>query len=87
LTAVVRISTTAQSTAALVAIIGGFLVSRLIGLVSEKTQQVQLFDELKSKRRVKDAELKKFNNTVVTGIQKLFREDYLDSILESKGNS
>jgi cell division protein FtsB len=87
LTAVVRISTTAQSTAALVAIIGGFLVSRLIGLVSEKTQQAQLFDELKSERRVKDAELKKFNNTVVTGIQKLFREDYLDSILESKGNS
>lgn len=83
----VRISTTAQSTAALVAIIGGFLVSRLIGLVSEKTQQAQLFDELKSERRVKDAELKKFNNTVVTGIQKLFREDYLDSILESKGNS
>ena len=81
------LSTTAQATAALVAIIGGFLVSRLIGLVSEKTQQAQLFDELKSKRRVKDAELEKFNFTVVSGIQKLFREDYLDSILESKGDS
>ena len=81
------LSTTAQATAALVAIIGGFLVSRLIGLVSEKTQQVQSLAELQSKRRVKDAELEKFNHTVATGIQRWFREDNLDDILEKKGDS
>ena len=81
------LSTTAQSTAALVAIIGGFLVSRLIGLVSEKTQQVQSLAELQSKRRVKDAELEKFNHTVGTGIQRWFREDNLEDILERRGDS
>ena len=81
------LSTTAQATAALVAIIGGFLVSRLIGLVSEKTQQVQSLAELQSKRRVKDAELEKFNHTVGTGIQRWFREDNLDDILEKRGDS
>ena len=81
------LSTTAQAAAALVAIIGGFLVSRLIGLVSEKTQQVQSLAELQSKRRVKDAELEKFNHTVATGIQRWFREDNLDEILEKRGDS
>jgi len=81
------LSTTAQATAALVAIIGGFLVSRLIGLVSEKTQQVQSLAELQSKRRVKDAELEKFNHTVATGIQRWFREDNLNDILEKRGDS
>ena len=81
------LSTDAQATAALVAIIGGFLVSRLIGLVSEKTQQVQSLAELQSKRRVKDAELEKFNRTVGTGIQRWFREDNLDDILEKRGDS
>jgi len=81
------LSTTAQATAALVAIIGGFLVSRLIALVSEKSQQSQSLEELRSKRRVKDAELEKFRNTVNSGIQKWFREDNLDNILEARGNS
>lgn len=81
------LSTTAQSTAALVAIIGGFLVSRLIGLVSEKTQQVQSLAELQSKRRIKDAELEKFNRAVGNGIQKWFREDNLEDILSKRGDS
>lgn len=81
------LSTTAQATAALVAIIGGFLVSRLISLVSEKSQQSQSLEELRSRRRVKDAELEKFKNTVNSGIQKWFREDNLDNILENRGNS
>ena len=81
------LSTTAQATAALVAIIGGFLVSRLIALVSEKSQQSQSLEELRSRRRVKDAELEKFKNTVNSGIQKWFREDNLDNILQNRGNS
>lgn len=81
------LSTAAQCTAALVAIIGGFLVSRLIGLVSEKTQQLQSLAELQSKRGIKDAELEKFNHAVGTGIQRWFREDNLEDILSKRGDS
>lgn len=50
------ISTIISSTAALVAIIGGFLVSRVISLSSEKNSIVrrlrEINNDLKSKKRV-----------------------------------
>ncbi len=81
------LSTTAQATSALVAIIGGFLISRLISIVSEKSHQIQNLAELRNRHRVKDAELAKFQKTVDKRIQKWFREENLASILEAKGNT
>ena len=45
-------STTAQATAALLAIIGGFLISRLISILAEKSQQIQSLAELRNRDRV-----------------------------------
>ena len=81
------LSTAAQSTAALVAIIGGFLISRLISTLAEKSQKIQSLGELKNKRRIKDAELGKFQKTVTTSTHKWFREENLASIIENMGNA
>lgn len=81
------LSTTAQATAALVAIIGGFLISRLISIVSEKSEQIQSLAELRNRDRVKDAQLVKFQKTVSARTQKWFLDENLHLILQDKGNT
>lgn len=81
------LSTTAQATAALVGIIGGFLISRLISIVAEKSQQIQSLAELRNRDRVKDAELMKFQKTVSDRTQRWFLEENIQSILEDEGNT
>jgi hypothetical protein len=81
------LSTTAQSAAALVAIIGGFLISRLISLVADKSLLVQNLDELRSRRQVKEMEFERFQKIVSTKTHKWFLDDNLLNIVENRGNS
>jgi hypothetical protein len=55
--------------------------------LAEKSQKIQSLGELKNKRRIKDAELGKFQKTVTTSTHKWFREENLASIIENMGNA
>ena len=81
------LSTTAQSTAALVAIVGGFLISRLITTLSEKSQYLQNLAVLVNRRRVKSDELEKFQERVQWRTHIWFKEQHLKEIVEGKGKS
>ena len=79
------LSTIAQSTAALVAIVGGFLISRLISTVTEKSNYLHSLAELEGRKEIVMADLEQVHRTILDRTQQLFRESHLKQIIEARG--
>jgi hypothetical protein len=80
------LSTIAQSTAALVAIVGGFLISRLISTVTEKSNYLHSLAELEGRKEIVMADLEQVHRTILDRTQQLFRESHLKEIIEKRGD-
>ena len=80
------LSTIAQSTAALVAIVGGFLISRLISTVTEKSNYLHSLAELEGRKEIVMADLEQVHRTILDRTQQLFRESHLKKIIEARGD-
>lgn len=79
------LSTTAQSAVALVAIIGGFLVSRVLGLNSEREQLLRKCRELRNRAQVLGASYQEIHDERLAISQEWFLEAHLDKILDTRG--
>lgn len=76
-------SSTAQSTAALVAIIGGFIVSRVIALSSDQEGFIRRMQEVVALRAVALEEKNLTDSQVYATAYEWFREHRLQSLIES----
>lgn len=79
------LSTTDQSTAALVAIIGGFLISRAIAFSSEKSSLSKNFYKIETLLAVAKKDLEIAIDEAIEGTFKWFTEHYLENVLSEKG--
>ena len=79
------LSTTAQATAALVAIVGGFLISRLVSMVSEKSAQEHRFAELEYQKKVTMDALTEVSETILARTHQWFMDQHLSSFVQAKG--
>lgn len=79
------LSTTAQSAAALVAIVGGFLVSRVVALASERNSLEQRQGELKSRLRLTKGELEVAHEERLAVSKDWFEEHHLTSYVDARG--
>lgn len=75
-------STVVQSTAALVAILGGFLISRLVSMSSERNSLANSYAEINTKRAIAQNELARTTRIVIGRTLDWFREDALAEIVE-----
>ena len=80
------LSSTAQSAAALVAIVGGFLVSRLITLSGERNAIVHRYDDLRGMRVIKQAEYDEVHADRLAVSTEWFVEHHKDELLANRGN-
>ena len=78
-------STVAQSTAALVAIIGGFLVSRLVSLSSERVGLRHQREDLSGRRRLLELEVERLDEARLTTSRRWFREQHLAEFIDVEG--
>lgn len=78
-------SAIAQSSAALVAIIGGFLVSRLISMSSEKRALQQRRQELVARRRLAKEQWRSAHEERLDESQDWFLDHHLDRLVSSQG--
>jgi hypothetical protein len=78
-------STLAQATAVLVAIIGGFLVSRLVSLSSERGALVHRRSELAERLKLAQEELDNVHSERLAVSKKWFREQNLNDIVNARG--
>ncbi|KHL19588.1 hypothetical protein CLV56_2829 [Mumia flava] len=78
-------STLAQSTAALVAIVGGFLVGRLVSLAGEATALAHRLDELDERRRLRAAALLEVHRERLDVSEQWFREHHLEDFVRAEG--
>ncbi|HEX4443130.1 MAG TPA: hypothetical protein VHZ81_06135 [Galbitalea sp.] len=79
------LSSTAQSAAALVAIVGGFLVSRLIALSAERAAVGQRREELTQRRSLKRNELDEVRAVRLQVSREWFLEHHLNDVVDAKG--
>ncbi len=79
------LSTVAQSTAALIAIIGGFLISRLISLASRRSEAIDRLDNLQNRSRVVESELHTIDEDIEVTIHKWFLSRHLETMSIYKG--
>jgi len=79
------LSSTAQSAAALVAIIGGFLVSRLISLSVERTATLQRHEELNGRRRLNRAQYDEVHANRLSTSKSWFWEHHRDRLVAECG--
>ena len=79
------LSTTAQSTAALVAIVGGFLISRAIAFSSEKSSLSKQLYEIETLLAVAKRDLELATEEVFEGTFKWFTEHYLENVMAERG--
>lgn len=79
------LSTTAQCTAAFVAIVGGFLVSRLVALSTERQGLRRHFDGLHQRRRHATSELASVSATLTRGAKEYFFAVALDDYVRTRG--
>ena len=79
------LSTAAQSTAALVAIVGGFLISRVISLSSEKSGLLSRWQQVMPLLAVSKEDLEKFRAEVFETGRKLFMDRHLDDFVLARG--
>lgn len=80
------LSTTAQSTAALVAIVGGFLISRVISFSSEKSSLTKHLYEIETLLAVANRDLKVATEEVFEGTFKWFMDHYIENVIIERGN-
>jgi len=79
------LSTIVQSTAALVAIIGGFLISRLISTVTEKSGYVHRFNELRERKRLTSQAVEEVHQLIQGRTNSWFRDKHLNDYLDRRG--
>jgi hypothetical protein len=80
------LSSTAQAAAALVAIVGGFLVSRLVSLSSERGQMLRRREELGTRQRLKAAEYDGLHGQRLAGSTDTFIRWNLKDVVEGYGD-
>lgn len=80
------LSTTAQSAAALVAIVGGFLVSRVVGLQSTREGLLRQRRELSNQRAQVAAELQEVQTTRYQRDIEEFRDECLAVVVKRRGD-
>lgn len=80
------LATCAQSAAALVAIIGGFLISRIITLSSERNGIITRLSEVKNELDCKEIELEKINRKIIESDAEDFIEESLEEIIHRGGD-
>lgn len=78
-------ATTAQSAAAMVAIIGGFLVSRLVSLAGQRQSLAQRVNELHDERKMVSAEFSKVARERRAESFDIFRSWVADRLAEERG--
>ena len=74
------LSTIAQSTAALVAILGGFVISRIMALSSEKNSIIEKISELEGRKSILQTKLQEFENDMHLRAMLWFRQDSVNAI-------
>lgn len=79
------LSTTAQATAALVAIVGGFLISRLVSMVSEKSAQEHRLAELEQQKKVTMDALAEVSETILARTHQWFMDQHLSNFVQARG--
>lgn len=79
------LSTTAQATAALVAIVGGFLISRLVSMVSEKSAQEHRLAELEHQKKVTMDALAEVSETILARTHQWFMDQHLSNFVQARG--
>lgn len=68
------------------AIIGGFLISRLTSTVTEKSNYLHSLAELEGRKEIVLADLEQVHRTILDRTQQLFRESHLKEIIEKRGD-
>lgn len=81
------LSSTVQSAAVLVAIVGGFLVSRLVGLSSERSALVQRRHHRDELRSIKQEEYDEVHGERLAVSTEWFAEHHKDALLEAHGDA
>jgi hypothetical protein len=79
-------STAAQATAALVGIVGGFLVSRLVALSSERSSLVQRAGELQSSLDLATKHWEQLHSERLRVSKKWFEDRHFDDFIGVRGN-
>jgi hypothetical protein len=79
------LSTTAQSAAAIVAIVGGFLVSRLVSLVGEREGLLGRKQEIEARLTVLRDDLDAVTDDTLAVARDWFREEWLAKYVERRG--
>lgn len=79
------LSTTVQSTAALVAITSGFLISRLISTLSEKSGHIHRLAELEKRKQITLNEIEHQKRKIQFQVNAWFFDQNVDEIIESSG--
>ena len=79
------LSTTVQSAAALVAIIGGFLISRLISTISEKSTLQNHLADLDSRKKISQAAADVARRKIQARTDDWFLDEHLKEIIDSNG--
>lgn len=77
------LSTTAQSAAAMVAIIGGLLVSRLVTLSVERNSILQRLEDLRSRRTIKTIEYEEVRDARLAISKNWFLEAHLGDLVDN----
>lgn len=80
------LSTTAQTTAALVGIIGGFLLSRVVAIISEKSALLVRLHELEARSIASQAALEPIAQEIGATIWAWFIDDQLPYFAQVRGN-
>jgi hypothetical protein len=81
------LSSTAQSAAAMVAIIGGFLVSRLVTLSAERNTILQRLEDLHSRRTIKTIEYEEAHDARFAVSKSWFVEAHLNNLVDNRGGA
>ena len=81
------LSSTAQSAAAMVAIIGGFLVSRLVTLSAERNTILQRVEDLRSRRKIKTIEHEEVHDARFAVSKSWFVEKHLRNLVDDRGGA
>jgi hypothetical protein len=81
----ILLSTTAQATAVLVAIVGGFLVSRLVALSSERAALIQRDEEIEAALERTEERWTEVHNDRFAVSRRWFIEHHMDAFIEARG--
>lgn len=79
------LSTIVQSTAALVAIVGGFLISRLISMVSERSSHLHRMAELENRKQITANAIEDQRRKIQSRTNDWFFNEKLEEVIKSSG--